>query len=315
MVLSIGCSLALYHVSSNDLEQNARRQVGFFGGLLGPDNASDFANLRQRQLNEDRRHLKANLIFFNFLVLAGGGATSYALARRTLKPIEDALESQTRFTADASHELRTPLTSMQSENEVALRDPNLTKAQAIEHLKSNLEEVGRLKALSEGLLALANSTEADNMNNPVSIKEVVLMATDRLAKTAELKKITIDTKDVKDLTVKGNTQNLVDVVVILLDNAIKYSSSGGSVSINSKRKDKSALINVTDQGVGITDTDLPHIFERFYRSDSSRSRTKAEGYGLGLAIAQKIVDLHHGFIEVRSAVGKGSTFTIHLEMA
>ncbi|HZP55676.1 MAG TPA: histidine kinase dimerization/phospho-acceptor domain-containing protein, partial [Candidatus Saccharimonadales bacterium] len=120
MLVSICTSIALYHVSRADLEDNVRRQAGYVRGLLGVGSASDFASLRQHQLNEDLQHLKVNLLFFNFLVLVGGGAAAYALSRRTLKPIESALDAQTRFTADASHELRTPLTAIQTENEVSL---------------------------------------------------------------------------------------------------------------------------------------------------------------------------------------------------
>lgn len=314
MALSIGTSFALYHTSSNDLEHNSQRQIGYFGGLLDPGSANDFATLRFKQLNEDRDHLKANLIFFNLLVLVSGGAAAYALARRTLEPIENALEAQTRFTSDASHELRTPLTAMQTENEVALRNSALTKNQAVEILKSNLEEVGKLKALSEGLLALANAGGNEDLDNPVELKTVAAQAEERVAKISQLKKIQI-TNSVGDLIVKGNQQNLVDLVVILLDNAIKYSAPGSEVTISSKRKDKRAGIIVTDQGQGINSSDLPHIFDRFYRADNSRSKQKAEGYGLGLAIAKKIADLHNATIEVKSAPNKGSSFSVYLPLA
>ena len=191
MVLSIGTSFALYHVSSNYLEQNASRQTGYLRGLLGAQSASEFAELRQQQLEEDRRQLKGNLIIFNLLVLIGGGAASYGLARRTLRPIEDTLESQIRFTADASHELRTPLTALQTENEVALRNPKLSRPEAIELLKSNLEEAVKLKQLSEGLLTLAHANGDEDLTAQVSIKTMVAKAGDRIAKTAKIKKISI----------------------------------------------------------------------------------------------------------------------------
>lgn len=315
MVLSIGTSFALYRVSSNELRENAHRQVGYFGGLIGPNNASDFAILRQSQLDEDLRHLKANLAFFNILVLAGGGVASYALARRTLRPIEDALETQTRFTEDASHELRTPLTAMQTENEVALRDASLTKAQAVNLLRSNLEEVGKLKSLAEGLLTLAHTDSEDDVSGVISTNSIVENAKARVSKAAELKKIRIiNPGSQQDILVNGNQQKLTDLLVILLDNSIKYSKPGGEVKIDASRSGKIAEICVSDQGKGIKRTDLPHIFKRFYRTDSSRSKHGAEGYGLGLAIAKKIADRHKASIEVRSAPGKGSKFTLRLPL-
>lgn len=315
MALSLGTSFALYHVSSNDLEQNARRQVGFFRGLIGSENASDFADLRQHQLSEDLRHLKANLIFFNVLVLIGGGAAAYGLARRTLRPIEDALEAQTRFTADASHELRTPLTAIQTENEVALRSPNLTKAQALGLLKSNLEEVGMLKALADGLLSLAHTGPATELESHINIKSVVEAAQERVAKAARQKKIQVIASRVdKDLAIKGHQQNLVDLLVILLDNAIKYSPNGNDVKISAAKQGRNAIIHISDKGIGIKRSELPYIFERFYRSDSSRNKSKASGYGLGLAIAKRIVERHEGMIEVHSAPNKGSIFSVKLPL-
>ncbi len=316
MALSIGTSFALYHVSSNYLEQNASRQVGYFRGLLGPQSASEFANLRQKQLEEDRNQLKANLLIFNLLVLAGGGAASYGLARRTLRPIEEALESQIRFTADASHELRTPIAAIQTENEVALRKPNLSKSEAVALLKSNLEEVGRLKILSEGLLTLAHTNGEAGLGNEVAVKDVATKAKQRVTKAAELKEIKVSLPaKIDDISLKGDQLKLTDLLVILLDNAIKYSPKDSRVDIDIKTHGKFAQISVSDKGQGIKKADLPNIFDRFYRADHSRNKQKADGYGLGLAIAKKIADQHHGVIEVRSAVGKGSVFTVRLPKA
>jgi len=314
MVLSIGASAALYHVSSDELKNNAARQVGYFGGLLGQRDLGVFSQLRENYLNEDRDRLKASLLVFNIFVLAGGGAISYALARRTLRPIEETLESQKRFTADASHELRTPLTAMQTENEVALRNPKLGRAEAVALLKSNLEEVGKLKALSEGLLALANSSSSDEFYQALSTKEITMAALERVKKSAQAKKIKL-TEGGADLTVNGSLQNLTDLLVILLDNAIKYSPAGSEVKLETKKRDKYALISVEDFGTGIDQTDIPHIFERFYRSDASRSKSQTPGYGLGLAIAKKIADTHESFIEVKSIKSRGSTFTVHMPLA
>ncbi len=312
MLLSIGFSLVVYNIVSNDLEGNAQRQIAFFNQTLTPLDFGSYSLLRQQQLSDDRTHLKQNLLFFNVGVLGLGGAASYFMARRTLRPIEEALDSQTRFTADASHELRTPLAAMQTEIEVALRGRSrLSKNQLLEILDSNLEEVAKLKALSDGLLRLAqqNVQPAEGVN--ASLKAVIKEATERLTKAASVKSVKI-TNTTKDTLLKGDHQSLVELFAILIDNAIKYSPRGSRVRLTSRRRGKATYISVSDSGQGIETADLPHIFERFYRSDSSRSKQMTEGYGLGLALAKKIADLHHGVIEVKSAPGRGSTFTVRL---
>jgi two-component system sensor histidine kinase CiaH len=313
LALSVSTSLVIYRTSSADLNHNNQRQVGYFNNFLRPIDINNYSVLRQNQLDEDKQHLKDRLVLFNIFILVGGGVISYALARRTLEPIEEALESQKRFTGDASHELRTPLTAMQTEIEVALRDKNLSKKEATDLLRSNLEEVSKLKALSEGLLQLA-SANTINTSQAVSAKEVVATAVSRAEKAAKFKDISLIVSG-KDLTIRGNQESLVDLVSILLDNAIKYSHAGTKVSITSSKNDKTGLISVTDQGQGIEAGDLPHIFERFYRADTSRHKADTGGYGLGLAIAKRIADIHNGSIEVKSTPNKGSSFNIHIPLA
>lgn len=314
MVLSIGTSFALYRVSSADLANNVRRQVGFFDNYLAPGDFNNYTQMRKDQLEQDRDHLRGNLVLFNIVVLVAGGVVSYALARRTMRPIEESHESQKRFAGDASHELRTPLTAMQSEIEVALRNPNLTKKEAVGLLQSNLEEVAKLRDLSEGLLKLTNADADDDFDQLLSSNAVIDQAVDRVAKIASAKKVKINSST-KDLSFRGNQQYIVDLLVILLDNAIKYSPSGSQVSIDALRKDKRVVVSVRDHGQGIKTEDLPHIFERFYRAEASRSKKQTDGYGLGLAIAKKIADLHQAPINVKTVLGEGSIFTISLPSA
>ena len=314
MAVSIMFSGLLYRVSANDLERNVNRQIGYFNNFLGPGDFDNYSTLRRHQLNQDTDHLKANLIIFNLLVLVGGGAASYWLARRTLEPIEAALESQTRFAADASHELRTPLAAIQTENEVALRNPNLNKSQAVSLLRSNLEEIAKLKALSEGLLRLASGGGKIEAPETLHMSEIVSEAVERLSKTAELNRITIVAK-VGDYHVKGDRASLIELFAIFIDNAIKYSPAGSKVSISGSKALRDVRIQIRDRGKGIAADDLPMIFERFYQSDASRSKHAGTGYGLGLAIAKKIADAHGGHIEVNSTAGKGSAFIVHLPSA
>lgn len=313
MCLSIGFSGIVYHFADNELVQNTRRQVFFLNQEVSPSDFQGYSKLRQTQLMDSENKLKANFIIFNLMVLVGGGVASYALARRTLRPIEESHERQKRFASDASHELRTPLTAMQTEIEVALRNKRLGVAGARQLLASNLEEVAKLKTLAESLLSLDNQ-DAVEPDSPVSLKDIARMANERLAKAARQKKISIKT-EIRDCLVRGDEKSLAELVAILLDNAIKYSPDGSSVTISGGKKGKSGFLRVADQGQGIVASDLPSIFNRFYRADSSRSKSSAEGYGLGLSIAKKIVDTHKGHIEVTSAVGKGSSFTIFLPSA
>jgi two-component system sensor histidine kinase CiaH len=312
MAISLLFSLALYRVSSNQLAENAEHQIGYFNNILGPGEFNNYSHLRERQLNEDRDHLKGSLLFFNLMVLAAGGAASYLLARRTLQPIEEALNSQSQFAADASHELRTPLAAIQAENEVALRSASLTKAQAVELLKSNLEEVAKLKALSDGLLRLTGGQDKVEFEK-VSIKDIIPLAIERLSKTAAQKKIKLIDNS-KSLTVKGDLASLTELVSIFIDNAIKYSPAGSKINLNSHRDHRNIVISVKDAGQGIDSHALPHIFDRFYRAEDSRSK-QTGGYGLGLAIARKIAEAHDGYIEVKSQPGVGSTFSLHLPSA
>lgn len=311
MMLSLSSSVVIYQLSRDQLINNTRRQVYFFNDVLQPSDFRDFSRLRQRQLDQGLNRLKGNLVLFNLLVFASGGVAAYALARRTLQPIEESLEAQKRFTADASHELRTPLTAMQTEIEVALRDKAITKKQALQLLNSNLEEVGKLKSLSEGLLHLASSGGKQMVRRELRLKKAAEAAINKWEKTAKQRRIKIK-PELKEVIARGDEQSLTDLISVLLDNAIKYSPDGGVVNIKVKKSGKDALISVTDKGIGIKAEDLPRIFERFYRTDSSRSKSSAGGYGLGLSIAKKIADIHGGFIEVKSTPGKGSTFTVRL---
>ena len=314
MAISLIFSFSLYHVSGDDLGRNVNRQIGYFNNFLGPNESQNYGILRQHQLDQDLNHLKTNLVFFNLLVLVGGGAASYWLARRSLDPIEEALEAQTRFASDASHELRTPLTAIQTENEVALRDKNLTKSQAVGLLKSNLEEVAKLRGLSEGLLRLANGNGAISDPQPVSLKSVADLAAERYQKAASSKHITI-TNLLPVTQALGDKDSLSELLSVFIDNAIKYSQPGSLIKISGSRHGKQAIVKIEDHGQGIKQKDLPRIFDRFYQADMSRNKQQAGGYGLGLAIAKKIAEAHHGHIEVTSTVGQGTVFTIFLPAA
>ena len=316
--LSLAFSFVLYRSSAEsissgfDHQRSAIRQQ--IEDLYGSQTPFNFDRMRTSEISLAEQRLIANLTLANVAVLVIGGGASFYMARRTLRPIEQALEAQTRFTADASHELRTPLTAMQTEIEVALRDKKLPAAEARELLESNLEEVRRLQDLSNGLLALANQDKETFEPKLVDSAKILKDAIARTSKAAEQKQITINNQ-ASAQNLLGDHDSLVQLFAILLDNAVKYSSPKTTIELTSQAKGGNALITVRDHGAGIDAADLPHIFERLYRADSSRSQMQISGYGLGLSIAKKIVELHKGAIDVTSKVGDGSHFTARLPLA
>jgi two-component system OmpR family sensor kinase len=224
------------------------------------------------------------------------------------------MEAQSRFSSDASHELRTPLTAIRARNEVALRKPKLSTAEARQVIQSNLDEVIKLEVLSEGLLRLAREDGKPIKKMPVGLDEVVSDAINKVIEPAQAKHISIH-ETVPKISIMADASSLAQAIKILLDNAIKYSPPKTTIKISARVKGKQAFLDVKDQGQGIKAADLPHVFDRFYRADHARTKKGENGYGLGLSIAQKIIDQQGGEITVKSAVDKGSTFTIKLVLA
>ena len=264
-------------------------------------------------IEETKQRLTYILLAVNGAIIVISGGLSYFLAGRTLRPIKDMLDEQNRFITDASHELRTPLTSLKSAMEVHLRAKHTTAGDTNTLIRDSIDEVNKLQSLSDNLLQLTQFHKP-NGNLPVetvSVSELIDEAIRKVQSMAEKKHITI-TKLIGDLKCMGNRVSLVDLIVILLDNAIKYSLDGKYVDVQVKKTDGSMYILVKDNGIGIGPNDLPHVFDRFYRGDTSRSKTAAGGFGLGLSIAKKIAENHHGSITVDSKENTGTTFTVRL---
>jgi two-component system, OmpR family, sensor histidine kinase CiaH len=262
--------------------------------------------------NEIEHRILTQLIIVNMGIFAVSGLAGYFLAGKTLHPIELMVDTQKQFVADASHELRTPLTAMKTEIEVALRDKQLEMNDAKSLLKSNLEEIDHMQTLSNYLLSLSryqNTSQINLMLEPIQIENSIGKAIDRVAHQAKMRHITIE-PSIQNAAINGNTVSITELITILLDNAIKYSHENGKVLVSSTVSNKTVLVSVEDFGVGIKKTEIPFIFNRFYRADSSRNKTKTDGYGLGLSIAKQIVVLHNGSIDVDSTPNKGTTFRV-----
>lgn len=314
-MISLLFSLVVYQISSRELQRGfgpprSNEVSRLYDTQFGDD---VFQTWREQRAREGRSRLVGQLLVFNMAVLSAGAAGSYFLARRTLQPVEAALESQTRFSSDAAHELRTPLTIMQSEIEVGLRNKKATAADHRALLRSSLDEVERMHTLTDRLLLLANNSEL--VLGPTSLESVAIEAVNHSIGLAQTKRIGIE-NTVGSITVIGNSESLTDVLVILLENAIKYSPAKTRIGLRAHVKGHQAILEVRDAGPGIRPADLPHIFDRFYRADASRSSQNNVGHGLGLSIAKQIIDAHHGRISAHNnPKDKGATFTISLPIA
>jgi len=308
MAMSIGFSYVFYNTSVHEFNRRASPPAPM---LINEDGRQYIQEFIDQRAQRARTRLLTNLVLLNIAALGAGSYVSYVLARRTLEPIEQAMEAQSRFTSDASHELRTPLAAIQAENEVVLRKSNLTLPRAKEALQSNLEEVIRLRDLSDGLLQLARADGTDLQKNPVHIEQVVTEALNQVVRLAQEKDIAVEDA-VHDVVVLGDERLLTQAVVILLDNAIKYSPEKTTVYVTAESDGQRVAIRVRDEGPGIAATEQQRVFDRFYRIDQSRNRHKTPGHGLGLSLARKIIEQHQGRITLQSGVGKGSTFIISL---
>jgi two-component system sensor histidine kinase CiaH len=276
-------------------------------------NMFKFNSVQDTQTAIANQHLARELIWINVSALVIGGLFSYWFAGRTLHPIEEAHKAQARFASDASHELRTPLTNMKVENEVFLRQKSFSAGEARELIMSNLEEVERLENLSSSLLDLTRYNQTPLKLSSLAAEELVSEAVTRAEKYARVKKVTI-TKKVPGAYVEGHHDSLLQLIGIILDNAVKYGPDDGTVSVEGKSDSSHYVVSIVDQGPGIASTDLPHIFDRLYRGDKARS-SKVSGYGLGLALAQEIAEANHITITVRNNKSGGARFELNFNIA
>lgn len=260
-----------------------------------------------------KKRMQIYFLLINAGILVVAGGLSYFLAGKTLKPISEMIDDQNRFVSDASHELRTPLTAMKSSLEVYLRDPKLTLTDARKVISENIEEVNKLQTLSESLLELTyHDLIAEKKGfSQFSIKKVVEEVIKEMGPIAQKKDVHI-TSQIEDVKITGNREKITELLMIILDNAVKYSNEKTKVIVSTEIVDKHLSLSIIDDGIGIEKKDLPHLFDRFYRADNARSKTGRGGYGLGLAIARQIVLLHSGTIEIKSKEQKGAIVTITL---
>jgi signal transduction histidine kinase len=229
--------------------------------------------------------------------------------------LERSFSALRRFTADASHELKTPLTVMRAGLERALATPALPP-DALPWLEEALQELNRMTELVDALLTLARVDEgrAPLHREPLDLRAIVDEARETGELLAEQAGVTIAIETPPDpLMFDVDRSRMRQLLLNLLTNAMKYTPRGGRVSVRLGHENGRITLAVADTGIGIAPGDVPHIFDRFYRADTARTRTgERPGAGLGLAICKWIAEAHGGSIEVQSRPGRGTVFTVSL---
>ncbi len=304
MAMSIVFSAIVYGTAAQQLE---RQRPGEFGRIIAP--TDDIYQQLQTKVQDSEVALALQLLGINLVMLILGSLISYLLAERTLEPIESNMRAQDRFISDASHELRTPITAIMTANEVALRDKKLSLGDARDIIAQNVADTARLQSLASSLLDLVKEQPIERAQTQLA--HIVNGALTAVVPQAQAKDITIDDATT-DTPMLVDEPKIVRVLVNLLDNAIKYSPDHATVRIESATRGSKQIVKVIDNGIGMSEAVQAKVFERFYRSDESRTSVHADGNGLGLAIADQIVREHGGSIVVESHKGEGSTFTVSL---
>ncbi len=245
------------------------------------------------------------LLAFFFIILF--------LANWALKPVEASWNRQRQFVADASHELKTPLTVILANQKILLSHANHTIAQERQWIENTSSEGSRMKLLIEDLLFLAktDSERVDRTYSEVCLSDVAQNSLLSFASVTFEAGVTLEDEIQPSVSLQGSESQLRRLCGILLDNAVKYANANGKVRLELRADSSGATLRVNNTGAPIAEEDLPHLFERFYRVDRSRS---TGGYGLGLSIAENIVRSHGGRISVASTAAAGTTFTVYLPL-
>jgi len=302
-------SIGLYVWMEHSFEDSYISEIEEQGESELDEQDMDIANIA---VDVALNRLENTLIIFNGAMIIIVPVIAWLMTRRTLAPVQHIHEQQKQFVSDVAHELRTPLSIMSGELEVALRKER-TQADYQQVLNSSKQETDRLIELSENLLFLARADQGRQAIEfgKVDITDLIGSVIAGLQAQSTKQEIAIHFQPEEEPTfARGQAGMLSRLFLNLIQNAIQYTPSHGEIWISLSTGKQYVEVEVRDTGVGIPPEDQQKIFDRFYRVDQSRSQTK--GYGLGLAICKSIVELHHGSITVRSALGKGSTFTVIL---
>lgn len=253
------------------------------------------------------------LVVCSFIFIILSISASYILSKKMMQPIIQSWNKQAEFVENASHELRTPLTIIQNKLELLLMEPQQKIIQKFENIALSLSETRRLSKLTSDLLTLARADSAEIQLDKqlLQVDEFIERVSAPYSEIAESQNKTLQLELNCPTQIKADEVRLHQLLVILLDNALKYTEDGQNISVRTYAEDQKATIEVSDTGRGIKKENLPYIFDRFYREDKARSRENG-GVGLGLSIAQWIVTNHGGTISAFENGQAGTTFKVKL---
>jgi two-component system, OmpR family, sensor histidine kinase CiaH len=317
-----GNYLEEYQLNTETINEITTVQINnlyHFRYLLFEDkNETDDIAYIQLMINTDPEHTILDnfgklLIFCSLIFILLSITASYLLSKRMMKPIIQSWNKQAEFVENASHELRTPLTIIQNKLELLLTEPQAKIINKFENIALSLSETRRLSKLTTDLLTLAraDSAETQLVKQAVDVDSLVQAVCGPYSEVAESQEkhlwLHLDCK----ISIEADKERLHQLLVILLDNALKYTSEQDSIGVKTFIEDNKIVLEVTDTGIGIKEENMKHIFDRFYREDRARSR-ETGGTGLGLSIAQWIVTKHDGTISAYRNQHKGTTLTVKL---
>jgi signal transduction histidine kinase len=312
-----GNEIPLYPLTKNiePLEKDNLRSLTVIAGNRQVPHGYVRVSANTHEMHEDLDRLLVGLGIGGTVAVALTGATGWWLTRRSLLPIERSMEKLQQFTADASHELRSPITAIRTAVEVMQSHPERVHLADVRKLAVMGQATQHMTHLIEDLLLLARSdrdaAQLMDLTQPIPLHELLEDLVELLQSKATSAGVHLYSEPFSQSWVQGNTTQIRRVFLNLLDNAIAYTPTGGSIHLSLTQKDAIALISIRDTGIGIDPEQLPYIFDRFWRADRSRNR-QSGGTGLGLAIARAIVETHHGRITVHSELGVGSCFQVEL---
>ena len=298
--------------STQDIDANGPYLV-YTESLVRDDGT--VAGVVQTTLSEHQYDESMGALLRILLLVSGGGlaisaAISALVVSRALQPIQRSLRRQRDFVADAAHELRTPLAIMRTAAELGLAHGGAEGQTALEQTLAQGAHLTQLVD-SLSLLARADSGVLTMARQPVDLGRLATETTEAIAILAEERDVRLELRAAPSLWVLGDASRLRQLLLILLDNALKYTPDGGTIGVDAARSGKTVTLSVRDSGPGIDAADLPHLFDRFYRADRARS---SEGMGLGLAIGRWLAEAHGGRIAAANGLEGGAVFTVSLPL-
>jgi signal transduction histidine kinase len=251
------------------------------------------------------------LVSVGLLALLLAGVGGLFVSRRAMRPVRSAFHRQRAFVADASHELKTPLTLIKLNAEMVVQEPTSPRNRKV--IEDQLSEIDRMNTLVSDLLVLArlDADKLDVSRDTFDLAKILAETADRFILRAAEKEILLDIEVPGELAALGDPRRTGQILATLLDNAVRFTPSGGRVTVVGSSDDGRVQASVTDTGPGISSEHLPHVFERFYRADTARKRSSG-GTGLGLAIARDLATTQGGDVVVKNSRSGGASFTLSL---